>query len=215
MIDDTFLLKSYRGTARLVGPLLPLWIKRRAAKGKEDPARLCERRGIATLARPSGPLVWMHGASVGECSLLLPLIERLRAVRGDISILVTSATRTAADLMDSRLTDGCFHQYVPLDRPEYVKAFLDYWQPDTAIWAESEIWPNLVQGCKRRGIKTALINARLSARSVAGWGKRPASAKAVFGVFDLILAANQETARAIGHWTGKTPETAGNLKQAA
>ncbi len=215
MIDDTFLLKSYRGAARFLGPLLPLWIKRRAAKGKEDPARLSERRGIATQPRPSGPLVWMHGASVGECSLLLPVIDRLRGERGDISILVTSATRTAADLMESRLPARCIHQYVPLDRPEYVTAFLDYWRPNTAIWAESEIWPNLIRGCKDRGTKTALINARLSARSVAGWSKRPASAKAVFGVFDLILAANQETACAIGDWTGQAINMAGNLKQAA
>lgn len=215
VIDDTFLLKTYRGAARLLGPVLPFWVRRRAAQGKEDPSRLAERQGISEVPRPAGKGVWMHGASVGECTMLLPLIHRMRKARPDLFILVTSATRTAANLMHERLPSGCIHQYSPLDDPRYVSAFLDHWQPSAAIWAESEIWPNLILACKRRGIKTALINARMSERSISGWSKRRASAKAVFTAFDRVIAADEPTARALELWTGDQLKPAGNLKEAA
>jgi 3-deoxy-D-manno-octulosonic-acid transferase len=212
--SQTGLLRAYRGATRALGPLLPLWMGRRARAGKEDLARLNERKGIASLPRPNGPLVWMHGASVGECTMLLPLISQFRKDRPDINILITSATVTAANLLEVRLPDGCFHQYVPLDHPKYVSAFLDYWTPDTALWAESEIWPNMITEAKSRGVKMALINARMSENSLNGWAKRAASAKAVFSKFDLILAADKRTGDSLGWFTERDIFATGNLKDA-
>ncbi len=211
---DTGLLRAYRSATNVLGPLLPLWVNRRAKQGKEDPSRLAERRGIASLARPEGALIWMHGASVGECTMLLPLIAHCRRLRPDISILITSATMTAAKLMDERLPEGCVHQYVPLDRPSYVTAFLDHWQPGLALWAESEIWPNMIGEVKSRGIPMALINARMSKKSLEGWAKRKSSATALFSKFDLILAADKMTGDSLGWFTGRDIPATGNLKDA-
>jgi len=212
---DSALLRLYRLATTALGPVLPLWINRRARAGKEDPLRTNERYGIASLPRPNGPLVWLHGASVGECTMLLPLIFKLKDARPDIAVLVTSGTVTAANLMKQRLPEGASHQYVPLDRRKYVSRFLAHWRPDTAIWAESEIWPNLITQTQLSGAKLALINARMSKKSLDGWRKRAGSALAIFSKFDLILAADTSTANELSHFTSKDVALIGNLKDAA
>ena len=103
-------------------------LDRRLKRGKELAARLPERRGESSVARPKGPLVWMHGASVGEMLSILPLIERIRA--RDITVLVTAGTVTAAELAERRLPPGVIHQFVPLDVPQFVARFLDHWRPN-------------------------------------------------------------------------------------
>lgn len=213
--EITPLLRLYRIAASALRPLFPLWVNRRARAGKEDSHRKTERYGIPSLARPKGPLVWMHGASVGECTMLLPLISRFKDMRPDITVLLTSGTVTAAKLMADRLPEGALHQYIPLDSPQYVKKFLAHWQADVAVWAESEIWPNLIMGARARGTRLALVNARMSEKSLKGWRKRKASAAAVFSSFSLILAADKQTAEGLSGFTPDTVEVIGNLKDAA
>lgn len=214
-MSDTALIRSYSGLTRLLSPLLPLWLKRRALKGKEDPARQGERFGQAGLPRPDGQLFWLHGASVGEVTMLLPLIHKILADYPAAHILVTSGTVTSADILQQRLPGRAFHQYVPLDTVKAVTSFLDHWQPDAVLWAESEIWPNLIRLTKARGVPMALINARMSDKSIQGWAKRKSSAKAIFGCFDVILAANDDTANGLSWLLGAEIENAGNLKDTA
>ncbi len=215
-MSDTGLIRTYGAATRLLGPLTPLWVKRRAKLGKEDPDRLGERHGEAGRPRPEGPLIWCHGASVGECTMLLPLIERILKERQDVHVLVTSGTLTSALLLAERLPDRAFHQYVPLDYPKAVAKFLDHWKPDTALWAESEIWPNLIRQTRQTGCKMALINARMSDKSLANWQKRGGkAAKSLFGHFDRILAADDRTANGLTWILGRDIERVGNLKDAA
>ena len=105
-------LVLYRLVTRLLEPLAPRLLDARAKQGKEDPARVDERLGRASVARPEGDLVWLHGVSVGETLSLLPVVERLRRQRPDLSVLVTSGTLTSATLLARRLPDGVFHQLV-------------------------------------------------------------------------------------------------------
>src|SRR6202048_4037086 len=83
-------LRVYRKLSAAVVPLSPALIKRRLKQGKEDPARVGERRGMSRDIRPHGPLVWIHGASVGEVLAAAALIERLRAL--NLRILLISGT---------------------------------------------------------------------------------------------------------------------------
>ncbi|RZJ89950.1 MAG: 3-deoxy-D-manno-octulosonic acid transferase, partial [Brevundimonas sp.] len=102
----TVMLGAYRVVTSVLEPLVPRLLRMRVRQGKEDPVRWREKLGETPVPRPAGSLVWMHGVSVGEALSLLPLIDRLRAERADLSILVTTGTRTAAEMMARRLPEG-------------------------------------------------------------------------------------------------------------
>jgi len=200
----------------MAAPALPLWLKRRARKGKEDPARLDERKGIASQPRPDGKLVWLHAASVGESQMLMPVILRILAQLPHCNIVITTGTVTSADLLAQQLPKRAVHQYAPADHPKAVGNFLAHWHPDLAIFAESELWPNMIMQTKALDIPLALINARMSAASIERWDKRgKKSGRVLLGAFDLILAADKTTADGLTWLTGREVEAAGNLKDAA
>jgi 3-deoxy-D-manno-octulosonic-acid transferase len=205
----------YRGATTLAGPLVPLLLNRRTARGKEDPARRGERLGIAGRPRPDGRLVWIHGASVGEALSVLSLIDRLLAVAPDISVLLTTHTVTAANLLESRLPDRSFHQYVPLDRISYVGQFLDHWRPDLALWLESELWPNLLDGIAQRSIPAMMLNARMSAKSAGRWGRAPKALQSLMSVFTTVMPASAGEAAKLRTLGIDQIGQAGNIKYAA
>ncbi len=186
-------LAAYRLTTALLEPIAPAVLKARAARGKEEPARIGERLGHASRPRPDGTLVWLHGASVGESLSLLPLIEALNAARPDLTLLVTSGTVTAAELLARRLPAGAIHQYVPVDAPKAADRFLDHWRPSLAVFVESELWPNLLLGAKARGCRLALLGARISQTSADGWRRTPKAARTMLGAFDLILTQDGDS----------------------
>ena len=144
-------------------------LRRRLAEGKEDAARLGERQGIASRARPDGPLIWLHAASVGESLSLLEMIRRMGAERPDLHFLLTTGTVTSATLLATRLPDRTIHQFVPMDVRPWVRRFLDHWAPDLVVLAESELWPALIVECDRRAMPLALINARMTEASFRRW----------------------------------------------
>lgn len=203
-------LHLYRGAASAAGFLAPAWLGYRVRKGKEDPARLAERRGIASQPRPSGPLVWMHGASVGEIISLLPLAEKLTS-RG-FTVLVTSGTLTSSRIAAERLPKGAIHQFVPLDALGFIRRFLDHWTPDLVLVAESELWPNLFCELGARSVPLVLVNGRLSARSAKRWGKLPLSARALLSRIDLCLAQSASDAARFRALGAARVMNCGNLK---
>ncbi|WP_332772824.1 3-deoxy-D-manno-octulosonic acid transferase [Phenylobacterium sp.] len=187
-------LALYGALTRVLSPLASVVLKQRAASGKEDPARLPERLGHAGLARPDGPLVWLHGVSVGESVSLLPLVEALHRRRPDLVLLVTSGTVTAARLLAERLPEGVIHQYAPVDTPGAVGRFLRHWRPALVVTAESELWPNLILRAKASGARLALVSARMTQASADGWARLPGAARALLTAFDLVLPQEPETA---------------------
>jgi 3-deoxy-D-manno-octulosonic-acid transferase len=209
-------LALYRGVTTAIGPLVMLYLLRRLASGKEDRARFGERCGKPGRERPRGPLVWIHAASVGEAVSMLALIDELVAARPAISVLVTTGTVTSGRLLASRLPAGrALHQYVPVDRPAYVRRFLDHWQPDIALWVESELWPNLIMETHARNVPLILVNARMSARSFQNWQRWPAIIRPMLGAFDLCLAQDVVQAERLRQLGAKRALCVGNLKSAA
>lgn len=196
-------LKLYRAATGLLEPIAPALLADRARKGKEDPARLSERLARAETARPDGPLVWLHGASVGESLSILPLVERLRAERPKVTVLVTSGTITSAALLAKRLPPGAIHQYIPVDAPGAARRFIAHWKPSLAVFVESELWPNLLLEAKASGARLALVSAKLSDRSFKSWSKRPDAARQLLAGFDLILAQDARAHERIEALGGK------------
>ncbi len=190
-------LAVYGGLTRIAAPLAPWLLRRRARRGKEDAGRLAERLGRASLGRPDGKLIWLHGASVGETLSVLPLVEALLAADPGLSLLATSGTLASAVLLAQRLPPRAFHQFAPIDTPAAAQRFIAHWRPDVAVFVESEIWPNLLVAARRAGARTALVSARLSDASLRGWRRLPTAARALFGGFDLILTQDDATALAL------------------
>lgn len=187
-------LWAYGVVTRLLEPLVPRLLDGRARRGKEEAARVDERLGLASVARPEGPLIWLHGVSVGETLSLLPLVERIRREWPGMTVLVTSGTVTSAQLLARRLPAGVIHQYAPVDGPQAVAAFLDHWRPSLGVMVESELWPNLLLAAKARGVKLALVSARITQTTADGWARFPAAARRVLAAFDRILPQDDASA---------------------
>ena len=171
---------------------------------------MAERRGVASMARPRGKLVWMHGASVGEALALLPLVARLRA--SGYGVLMTTGTVTSARILAQRLPEGALHQYLPLDAPPFVKSFLANWHPDLSILSESELWPNLMLEARERGIPIVLVNARLSERSYKRWRRASRLVRELLSTVDLCLAQTDMDAERFTALGATRVDICGNLK---
>ena len=202
-------LQGWRLFTRAASPFARLVLSRRATRGKEDLARMNERLGIAATPRPEGRLIWLHGASVGESLSALPLIERLKE---DANVLVTSGTVTSAALLGRRLPAGVLHQFVPLDTPGAVARFLAHWRPDAGLFIESDLWPNLILQAHARGVKLALVNARISTRSAVRWRWARKSVAALLTAFDRVLAQDEEVAERFRALGAHHVEVVGSLK---
>ncbi len=190
----TLLYRLYCGLTTIASTLVWRTVRRRLQAADVPPQRQQERLGHASLTRPQGRLIWFHAASVGESLSVLSLIKKLGARLPDAEFLITSGTPTSAALIEKRLPARARHQYPPLDTAGPVKRFLDHWAPDAGIFVESEIWPRLIVESARRGVPLALLNARLSERSVKGWKKRPKTARFLLDKFRLFLTQNEQTA---------------------
>ncbi|HYA73315.1 MAG TPA: 3-deoxy-D-manno-octulosonic acid transferase [Roseiarcus sp.] len=203
-------LGAYRLATRLATPLSGPLLSLRLNRAKEDPLRVDERRGFASLARPEGPLVWLHGASVGEALSLLPLVDRLtQSGRG---ALMTTGTVTSARLLAQRLPAGALHQFAPLDAPGFMRRFFAHWRPDLALIAESELWPNMILEARRAGAPLVMVNARMSARSFARWRRAPDFIAALLGQVELCLAQSEGDAERLAELGAPVVRVAGNLK---
>jgi 3-deoxy-D-manno-octulosonic-acid transferase len=210
------LLSLYRAGTTALGPVVALYLAHRMSRGKEDRDRFPERQGHASRARPPGPLVWVHAASIGEAVSMLALIDRLLVDRPSLSVLVTTGTVTSARLLAHRLpADRAWHQYVPVDRPAYVRRFLDHWRPDLALWVESELWPNLISETDRRGVPLLLLNGRMSVRSFRGWQRMPGLIAPLLACFELCLAQDDIQAERLRGLGAAAATSVGDLKAAA
>jgi 3-deoxy-D-manno-octulosonic-acid transferase len=210
--NPPFSLAVYRALVRAAAPFAGVLLALRRRRGKEHGERLCERRGIATCERGKGPLIWVHGASVGETLSILPLIEELSGREPALFVLLTSGTVSSAELVQARAPRRMVHQFVPLDVPEFIERFLDFWRPQVALFVESELWPNTIRALKRRGLATVLVNARMSARSSRRWRRAPATVRWLLESFDLCLAQSEGDARRLTALGAPAVQVTGNLK---
>jgi 3-deoxy-D-manno-octulosonic-acid transferase len=201
---------AYRLGLSLLEPAVAALLVWRQRKGKEDSTRIGERQGHPSRSRPPGHLAWVHGASIGETLSLMPVVERLTQ-RG-LNVLVTSGTRTSAALIARRLPPGAFHQFVPLDVPRYVRRFLNHWQPDLVLVAESEIWPNTILELDRRHIPLILVNGRISERSFRRWQSLPGVIGALLERFAICLAQSPADGERLVRLGAPRVAVAGNLK---
>jgi 3-deoxy-D-manno-octulosonic-acid transferase len=200
---------------RAIPLVAPPLLRRRLARGKELAGRWQEKLGRPTQPRPDGPLVWLHAVGLGETLALRGLIAALAAQSPETRFLVTSTTRASAEVLAANLPANTRHQFLPLDAPGYLRAFLDHWRPGLSIWAEQDLWPRAVVETARRGIPLALVNARMNADAYARRRRWRGLYADLFARFRLIAAQDDVTAGHLAQLGAAGVRVTGSLKAAA
>ena len=113
--------------------------------------------------------IWLHAVSVGEVNAAVPVVNALRSAHPELRWLITTITPTGSERVRALWGDSVEHVYVPYDLPGGVRRFLRHFRPRLALVMETELWPNLLFGCRDQDIPTYILNARLSARSLRGY----------------------------------------------
>ncbi|MBS1090504.1 DUF374 domain-containing protein [Gluconobacter sp. Dm-74] len=193
----------WRLTGTLFAPALTVMLRIRLQKGRELPDRLRERMGLGNTRRPAGRILWLHAASVGETLCALPLAEALLDARPELTLLFTTATVTGSEIVARHPLFGkrIIHRFIPHDVPRWLRRFLNLWQPEGAVFVESELWPGIIAACSDRDIPVMLVNGRLSDRSSQRWGRLRAPARRMMGRLSWVAARGPEDAarfRALG-----------------
>lgn len=153
--------------------VLPFLLLRLAWRSRRAPAyreRWGERLGRYD-QRLLQARIWIHAVSVGEVQAAEPLIKHFLVRYPDAGVMVTTTTPTGSERLRALFEDGVRHLYTPFDLTPIVNRFLDAVGPRLAVVMETEIWPNMLRACERRGIPVVLANARLSARSARGYAR--------------------------------------------
>jgi len=154
--------------------------------------RWAERFGYFKAPSFTHDSIWVHAVSVGELNAAIPLIIALRERYTDEPIVVTTVTPTGSERLRQVFGDSIFHVYLPYDLPASVKRFLKRIRPGLAVIMETEIWPNLYFACQRQGIPVVIANARLSERSLRGYGPvQPLAGEAIRSA--TFIAAQSQT----------------------
>ena len=208
----------YKRLTQFFAPFLPLWLRIRCMLKKEDKARLQERFGYASIKRSNDKLIWLHGVSIGEVTVLSMLQKALHSHYPAFSWLITSSTRSSAEIINRQIQaktlKKCCHQYCPLDTPKAVKRFLDYWKPSLAVFSESDLWPNLLMEIKAKALPCALINARLSQKTQKNWLRHRQFASEIFSTFEHIMVADLSTKQTLEKILERDIPCFGNIKAA-
>lgn len=199
----------------LAAPVIFIWLIIRLKKGKEERGRFGERLGFPKKKRPKGKLVWMHGASVGECLSMMPLIQEILNQDPDVHVMVTSGTVTSAELMAKRLPQRAFHQYIPVDFPWAARHFVKYWNADLVLWFESDFWPNILRAVHENKKPLVLLNGRISDKSFEKWQKAGVFIKSIQRLFTLSFGQTQQDADRLKVLGAENVVCVGNLKFAA
>ena len=171
--------------------LLPLALLRYAWLSLREPAyrrRWGERLGWAP--GDERPRLWVHAVSLGEVRAATPLLEAL--LTESVDLLVTCATPTGSQQLERSFGGRVLHCYAPLDTPGCVARFLKRVRPTALVLIEAELWPLLLHGCRRRQIPVVLANARITARSAAGYRRYSALAAPALRTLRLALARTRD-----------------------
>jgi 3-deoxy-D-manno-octulosonic-acid transferase len=204
----------YKFVTYLISPLANIYLIFRKFKKKEHILRYKEKLAYIKINRPQGFLVWCHMASVGEAISIIPLIESFEKNEKVKSILLTTLTLSSAAVVEKKIgyNKKVIHQFAPLDTPNVVSKFLKHWSPNLSIFVDSEIWPNLITGIKKKKIPLVLVNARITKKTFLRWRLVKKFAKEIFAKFDLCTAANKESEKHLQILGAKNVQYFGNLK---
>lgn len=189
----------------------PFLIIFRILKNKEDPKRVLEK--ICIYSKKSiNNQIWIHAASVGELMSVIPVLRNFEKDKKINSIILTTTTTSSAKIFKKFKFKKTFHIYFPLDNDHLTLRFIKYWQPELAIFVDSEIWPNMFKNLSISQIPIIILNARITKNTFNKWKIFPKFAKEIFGKISLALPSNLDTVKYLKFFNVKNIKIAGNLK---
>ncbi|WP_413721801.1 lipid IV(A) 3-deoxy-D-manno-octulosonic acid transferase [Sodalis sp. RH23] len=175
----------------LIQPLIWIRLLWRSRKAPAYRRRWAERYGYCQgKVKPGG--IMLHSVSVGETLAAIPLVRALRHRYPFLPITVTTMTPTGSERVQSAFGKDVHHVYLPYDLPGAMNRFLNQVNPKLVIVMETELWPNLIKALHKRKIPLVVANARLSARSAAGYKKFSTFIARIMERITLIAAQTQE-----------------------
>ncbi len=202
----------YRIIINIIFLLSPIIILFRLIKKKEDLKRFKEKFCYFSEKKNSGKLVWFHGASVGELQSIVPLLEILEKNNKIKKILITSNTLSSSKILQKLNLKKVSHQFFPIDTNFHTKKFLNYWNPSSAFFIDSEIWPNMYLNLKKNNIPIILLNGRITPKSFSRWMIFSQFSKKIFNNFSLCLTADKKSKKYLSKLGAKKIKFYGNLK---
>ncbi|RWU26445.1 3-deoxy-D-manno-octulosonic acid transferase [Pseudomonas alkylphenolica] len=187
-------------------PLVALRLFLRSRKAPAYAQRIGERFAMNLPAMRKGG-IWVHAVSVGESIAAAPMIRALLQAYPQLPITITCMTPTGSERVRAMFADEprIQHCYLPYDLPWAAGRFLDHVQPKLAVIMETELWPNHIHQCAKRGIAVALANARLSERSARGYARFAGLTRPMLAEMSLI-AVQTETEAERFRQLGARPE---------
>jgi 3-deoxy-D-manno-octulosonic-acid transferase len=193
---------------------LPWILARLWWRGRREPgyrADIAERFGFSAL-EPKPKLLWLHAVSVGEARACAPLVRALQREHPDHDVLVTCLTASGRETVKQVYGESVLLAYLPYDYPRAVRRFLEHFRPRLGVLVETEIWPNLMHGCRRYGVPVVLANARMSQRSARGYQRLGTLSRPAFASLAATCAQGPADARRLARLGAPQVTVAGNLK---
>ena len=190
----------------------PIIFLLRIISGKEDPKRFLEKFCLYYNNHNINKTVWLHGASIGEITSVIPIVEALEKNKKIKKILLTSSTASSASVIKKYKFKKTTHVFFPIDTNYLTNRFIRYWKPQIALFIDSEIWPNMFKNLNKNNIPIILINGRITKKSFLRWRKFPNFSKKIFGKISLAMPQNSETTKYLKILGAKKIKIAGNLK---
>ncbi|MBB5192093.1 3-deoxy-D-manno-octulosonic-acid transferase [Silvimonas terrae] len=195
----------------LLTPLVMLYLWRRSLKQPDYRKHWNERWGFYG-QRARSRTIWLHAVSVGEVRAAAPLIKALKDAWPAHRIVLTCMTPTGRATAEELLGDSVTIAYLPYDYAGATRRFIRQFKPVFGLLMETEIWPNLVAVCRARGVPLFLVNARLSAKSAAGYQRWRWLASPAFAGLTGTFAQSAADAERIVALGGQHVQVTGNVK---
>ena len=147
-----------------------------------------------------------------ELQSIIPLIEKLEKNKSIRKILITSNTLSSSKIIEKLKLKKIIHQFFPIDTNFHTKKFLDYWEPSSVFFIDSEIWPNMFLNLKKKNIPITLLNGRITLKTFNNWKLFKNFSRKIFSCFELCLSSNLKSKNFLTKLGAKNVKFIGNLK---
>ena len=195
-------------------PFLPmrLWWRARREPGYRE--HIGERYGRyrSHAGALRGPVLWVHAVSLGETRAAAPLVDRLKRAYPEATVLVTHMTATGRAAGRELFGDRVVQAWLPYDVPFAIRSFLAHFRPRAGLVMETELWPNLLALARGAGVPVFLVNARMSARSAAGYARVASLTRPMLASLAGVAAQAEVDAERLSALGATAPVVTGNLK---